>query len=88
MPLTLARAVQLGTPVIASDILAVRELCSQPENLIPPGDQKKWRKALEDFINNGNSTGKFNPKAIPTLEEMALQTESIYQHVLSSMVTR
>lgn len=87
MPLTLARAIQLFTPIIASDILAVRELCSRSESLIAPGDMSKWRDALENFINTGRDLGGFNPNTIPTLEEMAVETEKVYHRVLSSIVT-
>jgi glycosyltransferase involved in cell wall biosynthesis len=87
MPLTLARAVQLGTPIIASDIIAVRELCSAPVNLIPPGDLTRWRDALDIFLTNGTKSGNFDPTTVPTLEQMALQTEKIYQRALSSTAT-
>ena len=87
MPLTLARAVQLGTPIIASDIVAVRELCSPPVNLVPPGDLTRWRDALDMFLTNGSKSGNFDPTTVPTLEAMAQQTEKIYRRALSSGTT-
>ncbi len=79
MPLTLARAVQLGVPILATDIPAVRELTFRPEFLVPPGDRERWRESLADFIASGRVSGGFNPELVPTITEMAAATEAVYR---------
>lgn len=76
MPLTLARAVQIGIPVIASDIAPVAEMCATPELLLPAGDIGKWRQAMSDFIAGGCVLPEW--KRIPTLADEVDGVEKIY----------
>ncbi|MCK5340308.1 MAG: glycosyltransferase [Desulfobulbaceae bacterium] len=83
MSLTLARAIQMKTPIIASDIPSVRELCSAHETLVPPGDLKGWRKALEHFLTGKRVPVGFDPRTVPSLEEMTTTTEDVYRQVVN-----
>lgn len=76
MPLTLARAVQIGIPVIASDIAPVAEMCASPERLLPAGDCGKWREALSAFIGGGYVLPEW--KKVPTLADEVDSVEKIY----------
>jgi len=76
MPLTLARAVQIGIPVIASDIPPVAEMCLTPERLLPPGDAALWGHTLRQFLRGGYETALW--KEIPTLAGQVDAVEEIY----------
>lgn len=76
MPLTLARAVQIGIPVIASNIAPVAEMCAEPELLLPAGDIGRWRKALSAFIGGGLALPEW--KEVPTLTGQVDAVEKIY----------
>lgn len=76
MPLTLARAVQIGIPVIASDIAPVAEMCATPELLLPAGDIGKWREAMSAFIGGGYVLPEW--KKVPTLAGEVDSVEKIY----------
>lgn len=77
MPLTLLRAVQIGIPVLASDIGPVAELCLTPESLIPVRGAAEWGEALRRFIGGSFITPRW--KRIPTLEEQLDAVENIYR---------
>lgn len=83
MPLTLARAVQIGLPVIASDIPPVAEMAGGSENLLPPGDLPAWRKAISDFITRREARLHIPLSSVPTLAAMADADERIYREVSS-----
>jgi len=53
MGLTLARAVQMGVPALASDLPAVREFVGGPTGLLPPGEISDWREALRRGLREG-----------------------------------
>lgn len=82
MPLTLARAIQMKVPVIASNILPVRELAKSDEGLLPPGNLHAWSNALQFFINTKKTICKFDPDIIPTLDQMTDTVETIYRKAL------
>ncbi|ANZ45853.1 glycosyltransferase family 4 protein [Cloacibacillus porcorum] len=82
MPLTLARAVQIGIPVIASNIPSVREMAGCEDNLIPPGDLLAWEKALVDFMNVRKVKLSIPLSSVPTLQQMVDQDERIYEEVI------
>jgi len=82
MPLTLARAVQIGIPVIASDIEPVREMSTDREGLVKPGDLAAWKKALETFLVTRKSQAHFNRDAIPTISQMTAEVQSLYESVI------
>lgn len=78
MPLTLARAVQIGIPVIASDIPSVREMAGIGDNLLQPGDIPAWNTALKNFIINKTADLYIPLSAVPTLKKMVDEDEAIY----------
>jgi len=82
MPLTLARAIQIGVPVIASNIEPVAEMAGARTGLLAPGDVEAWRGAIADFIVGQAPRTKFDPERVPTLEKMADRVEMIYREIL------
>lgn len=83
MPLTLARAVQIGIPVIASNIPPVSEMAGGSANLLPPGDVPSWREAITDFINTRRAKLNIPLSSVPTLSKMVDEDERIYSDVIS-----
>lgn len=76
MPLTLARAAQIGIPVIASDIAPVAGMCATPERLLPAGDRGKWREAISAFIGGKLVLPEW--KEVPSLADEVDSVEKIY----------
>ena len=83
MPLTLARAIQIGIPVIASDIEPVSEMTRNKKGLVTPGDLASWQNAIEEFLITRESPGDFDRNAVPTLLQMTQQVQSVYQSAIS-----
>lgn len=83
MPLTLARAIQIGIPIIASDIGPVAEMAVSGEGLLPPGEITAWNKAVTDYLKNGTVRAKFSSSSVPTLSHMVDQDLEIYRAALS-----
>lgn len=86
MPLTLARAIQIGIPVIASDIEPVSELASRRNGLLTPGDLAAWKHAVENFIATGESAQIFDKKNIPTIRQMTHEVQTVYHTVIQPEV--
>lgn len=78
MPLTLARAVQIGIPVIASNIPSVSELAGSEEGLVPPGDIEGWRSAITYFMSSGIIKTWIPVQNIPTFKKMVDSVELVY----------
>lgn len=76
MPLTLARAAQMGVPVLASDIGPVAEMCAAPERLLPAGDSARWGAALAAFLDGKAPLPLW--KKVPSLKEQVDAVENIY----------
>jgi len=84
MGLTLMRAVQMGVPVIASDLPAVRELTSSPETLVKPGSTEYWGDALESFMVSGKVSKDFKRDLIMSQVEAVEKIEQqVYIPLLS-----
>ena len=83
MPLTLARAIQIGIPVIASDIEPVIEMAVSNAGLIKPGALISWKKALEKFIINKKSPSVFDKSKIPSIPQMTQKVERVYRSIIS-----
>ncbi|MFA7621204.1 MAG: glycosyltransferase [Aminobacteriaceae bacterium] len=81
MGLVLMRAVQMGIPVLGSDIPAVRELSLTPDELLPAGNAEVWRSALEDFLRTGKSRAGFGADKIPSLDAMVQSVEDVYANI-------
>ena len=84
MPLTLARAVQIGLPVLASDIPPVAEMAGSSEFLIEPGNIPLWRDAITKFIETKKTELKIPLSSVPTLASMVDSVEKIYCEVTNS----
>lgn len=82
MGLTLMRAVQMGAPVIASDLPAVREISLSCSVLVNPGDVEAWARAIKGFLKSGVSAAIFNPEKILTSTKMAKSVEKIYAEII------
>lgn len=81
MPLTLARAVQIRMPVLASDISPVSEMAGTHEGLLQPGDIVAWRDALKSFIKTRKTPVSIPLSAVPTLAKMVDEDERIYKKI-------
>lgn len=51
--LPIAEALQRGTPVIASDLPALRETGQNIPTCVNPGDANGWARAIIDFVGDG-----------------------------------
>ena len=83
MPLTLARAVQIGMPVIASGIEPVSEMAFLNNGLVKPGDLVAWKKAIETFLVTKQAPIAFDKGRIPTVAQMAQEVQSVYAAAIS-----
>lgn len=80
--LVLARAVQIGLPVLASNINTTRELAGTSSGLIEPGDIEAWSNAIRGFIETRKTSVKIPLSAIPTLSRMVDEDERIYREII------
>lgn len=83
MPLTLARAVQLGVPVIPSSIQPVKEMAESDRGLIPPGEKAPWLEAIQSALEGRFVYPSFSKERIPTVEKMTRKVEGIYCEVIN-----
>ncbi|MBW2484911.1 MAG: glycosyltransferase family 4 protein, partial [Deltaproteobacteria bacterium] len=83
MPLTLARAIQIGIPVIASDIEPVSEMALGNNGLVKPGDLVAWKKAIETFLVTKQAPIAFDKGRIPTVAQMTQEVHSVYAAAIS-----
>lgn len=83
MGMTLMRAIQMGVPVLASNLPPVRELCLNPEALLKPGDEASWREALKVLLTERKVTQLFDGDKIPTVEEMTRKVLEVYQRCMA-----
>jgi glycosyltransferase involved in cell wall biosynthesis len=83
MSLTLMQVIQMGVPVLASDIPAVRELASdEAMGLVAPEDVDAWRWRLKQVVNGEGAFSRFDGSKIGTVAERAGEIEKIYEDVL------
>ena len=78
MGLSFLEAVQIGLPVIASDLEPVRQMAFRNAVLVKPGDEKEWEKALKRALIEGVSSGTFDQSRIPTIQTMAVNINNLY----------
>jgi glycosyltransferase involved in cell wall biosynthesis len=88
--LILLGALISGTPILASDIPATRELTSLAgENseggLLPPGDAKAWAGAIERFLEGGSPPSLGLAIKLPSPDETVGQMTDFYAETLRSM---
>jgi glycosyltransferase involved in cell wall biosynthesis len=87
LSLVLLGALMSGTPVLASDITANRELTSPVgENpggeLLPPGDVHAWTDAIERFLDGGRPPLLGLAIKLPTSDEIIGQMMDFYEETL------
>lgn len=79
MGMTLMRAIQMGVPVLASDLPPVRELCLNPDTLLRPGDEQAWREALKLLLSERKSVHDFDRNKIRSVADMAELVFEVYR---------
>jgi glycosyltransferase involved in cell wall biosynthesis len=79
MGLVVLQALNVGLPVLASDLEPLHPLASG--HLIPPGDVEAWRKAIEKVLD-GEAASPLSSEGLTTFEETARRTEEFYREVL------
>lgn len=79
MGLTLMRAIQMGVPVIASDLPPVRELALSEKGLVPPGDVLFWSQALRSMLDSGKAQAAFDGNRIPDIGKMTANVVEVYK---------
>ena len=86
MPLVLMQAIQVGLPVIASDIEPVRELAFEGADLPLPGDCESWKRALIKVLKEGPPEIMFVPEKIPGVKEMSDKVSSFYSWIIERAI--
>lgn len=79
MGMVVLQALNVGLPVLASDLEPLRPLATGP--LIPPGDVEAWRKAIEKVLD-GEAASPLSAEGLTTFEETVRRTEAFYREVL------
>ena len=82
MGLTLMRAIQMGVPVIASDLPPVRELAVSEKGLVPPGNVSLWSQAISGMLDSGKTQAEFDGGRIPYIRKMAENIVEVYKTLL------
>ena len=82
MPLVLSQALQIGVPVLASDIPSVREVLPDG-HLIETENPVAWAEAIDKYIKSGLHSYDKVPE-IQTFTKMARMIEDVYYKVLQS----
>ena len=81
MGLAVLEAVNVGLPVLASDLEPLRPLASG--SLIPPGNVDAWCKAIEKVLD-GEPASPLLAERLPSFENTVRGTEEFYKEVLSN----
>ncbi|MGD9639818.1 MAG: glycosyltransferase family 4 protein [Synergistaceae bacterium] len=79
--LVLARAVQIGLPVLASNIPTVLRLAGSGEKLVTPGNPESWEIAIREFLVTGMAL-EIPVSNIDTFEDMISSNVSIYHSLI------
>ena len=82
MGLVVLQALNVGLPVLASDLEPLRPLASGP--LVPPGDVEAWRRAIEKVLD-GEAASPLSAERLTTFEETVRRTEVFYREVLENV---
>lgn len=82
MGLTLMRAIQMGVPIIASDLPPVRELVLSGNGLVPPGDVFLWSQAIIGMLDSGKTQTGFDGGRIPDIRTMTEKIVEVYEFIL------
>ncbi|MDY9921609.1 MAG: glycosyltransferase family 4 protein [Synergistota bacterium] len=76
--LVLARAVQIGLPVIASNIPTISEMAGSEAGLITSQDIEGWHNAILNFKSTGEANTQIPISNIPSFKKMVDSNESLY----------
>jgi len=79
--LVLARGVQIGLPVLASNIPTVLRLAGSGEKLVTPGNPESWEIAIREFLVTGMAL-EIPVSNIDTFEDMISSNVSIYHSLI------
>lgn len=82
--LVLGRAIQMGTPVIATNIEATRELIGTSDGLIEPGDIDGWNIAIKQFMTTRYSKITNMKIHVTTISDMVNEIEKVYNNVVKN----
>ena len=82
--LVLMQAIQIGLPVLASDLEPVRELVQRENGLLPPGDISAWSNALRKYFEGHSVSVSVCPGSIPSSYKMGEMTADFYQGIIES----
>ncbi len=81
MGLVVLEALNVGLPVLASDLEPLRPLASGP--LIPPDDVDAWRKGIEKVLKCEGAS-PLSAEKLPTFADTARNTEEFYKEILAN----
>ena len=82
--LTLAEAMQVGTPILATDVGAVREfVTAENGRLVPPCDPRAIAMALSDFLDNPDSFRARAKQAKKDTPQDARNMAAAYRQVMT-----
>lgn len=84
MGLVLMQAIKIGLPALASDIDSVRELVGNTTSLVKPGDVGEWRRSIDEVIIGAKRLPRFDPAAVPSVQDMAVSVLNFYLGVINS----
>lgn len=79
MGLVVLEALNIGLPVLASDLEPLRPLASGP--LIPPGDVDAWRNGIEKVLKCEGAS-PLSAAKLPTFADTVRKTEEFYKEAL------
>jgi glycosyltransferase involved in cell wall biosynthesis len=82
LPLTLAQSIQIGLPVLASDIPEVREMTVEPYSLVPAGDAKAWEEVLRGIFSGDAEPPHLKASYDLALDRMIDKTLALYEEVV------
>ena len=86
MGLSLAEALAAGTPVMASDIAAFREL-TDGLGLVSAGDPDAWSEAIDSYLDGSSAFALTAAVKLPTEDEMAEAAERFYKNCCHALYT-
>lgn len=77
--LTLLRAMELGKPIVASDVPGVRDYITDGSDgvLVPPGDPEAMAAAIKDLLANGERQRELGARARETHQSRFTQKMSV-----------
>ncbi len=81
MGLVVLEALNVGLPVLASDLEPLRPLASGP--LIPPEDVDAWRKGIEKVLKCEGAS-PLSAENLPTFADTVRKTEEFYKEILAN----